>query len=81
MRLQLWIGSASVLALIGIGTVLPSSASQLLPLTTDSIIIQAQKKGCVGDRGARYRDFSDCVRRRTPGMGNRAARYCSRICS
>jgi hypothetical protein len=81
MRLQLCTGAASLLVLIGIGTAPQSSAGQLPPLTTDSMIILAQqKKGCVGDQGARYKDFSDCMRRRSTSMRN-PSRYCSRICS
>lgn len=80
MHFRLWTGLASLLALIAIGPMSQSSAGQLPTLATGSIVIQVQKKGCVGDRGARYRDYGDCVRRRSPSMGAGAANYCGRIC-
>ncbi len=61
-----------------------ADAGQRLPLTADTMVIQVQKKakGCVGDRGAKYTGYSDCLKRRSRTMSpSSAASYCGRICS
>ncbi len=56
-------------------TVAALPAPQYLSAQSDSLVIPV--KGCTGDRGAKYKDFADCTRRRGP----RNAGYCQRICS